>query len=66
MMFGQFHPVLYTPCLHLGSEVCSLQKAKARRRHDEGTTKAGRIHVCYNDTEKSKNNGATFEKKKWQ
>ena len=39
-----------------------------KRRHDEGMTKVGRIHVWYNDTGKSKNQGATFEKKsgnKW-
>ena len=36
--------------------------AKAERTQSEGRTKAT---VCYNYTEKNKNQGATFEKKKW-
>ena len=37
--------------------------AKAERRHDEGTTKARRRRVLYNDTEKDENKGATLCKK---
>ena len=46
----------------------AMLSRRKKRRHDEGMTKAWRIHVWYNDTEKYKNQGATFEKKsgnKW-
>ena len=49
----------------LASTLGATLARRKKRRHDEGMTKAERIHVWYSYTKKDQNQGATFERKKW-